>query len=73
MPRRDGTGPNGMGAMTGRGFGICNTAFGMLNSKTLTSKRLMTYLLGIISLLSGFMGLVYFRTKNKVKISLKRR
>lgn len=24
MPRRDGTGPNGMGAMTGRGLGECN-------------------------------------------------
>lgn len=23
MPRRDGTGPAGMGAMTGRGMGIC--------------------------------------------------
>ena len=69
MPRRDGTGPNGMGAMTGRGFGICNTAFDMLNSKSVTSKRLMTYLLGIISLLSGFVGLVYFITKNIVKKS----
>lgn len=25
MPRRDGTGPMGMGAMTGRGFGYCNS------------------------------------------------
>ena len=65
MPRRDGTGPMGRGSMTGRGFGICNTAFGMLNSKSVTSKRLMTYLLGIISLLSGFVGLVYFRAKKK--------
>jgi hypothetical protein len=24
MPRRDGTGPIGQGAMTGRGMGICN-------------------------------------------------
>ena len=24
MPRRDGTGPIGMGAMTGRGLGFCN-------------------------------------------------
>lgn len=24
MPRRDGTGPAGMGEMTGRGFGQCN-------------------------------------------------
>lgn len=24
MPRRDGTGPMGQGAMTGRGMGICN-------------------------------------------------
>jgi hypothetical protein len=23
MPRRDGTGPMGMGAMTGRGLGVC--------------------------------------------------
>jgi hypothetical protein len=69
MPRRDWTGPMGLGSMTGRGFGTCNTAFGMQNSKSLTSKRLITYLLGIISLLSGIVGLVYFRTKNKVKIS----
>ncbi|KOF56160.1 hypothetical protein AGR56_04415 [Clostridium sp. DMHC 10] len=26
MPRRDGTGPIGMGSMTGRGMGLCNTA-----------------------------------------------
>lgn len=26
MPRRDGTGPMGQGAMTGRGMGICNGA-----------------------------------------------
>lgn len=26
MPRRDGTGPMGMGAKTGRGAGYCNTA-----------------------------------------------
>ena len=25
MARRDGTGPRGMGPMTGRGFGFCNT------------------------------------------------
>lgn len=25
MPRGDGTGPNGMGPMTGGGFGSCNT------------------------------------------------
>jgi len=25
MPRMDGTGPNGQGPMTGRGFGACNT------------------------------------------------
>lgn len=25
MPRRDGTGPIGMGPMTGRGMGSCNT------------------------------------------------
>ena len=25
MPRRDGTGPMGLGAMSGRGFGPCNT------------------------------------------------
>lgn len=24
MPRRDGTGPTGMGAKTGRGMGLCN-------------------------------------------------
>ena len=30
MPRRDGTGPMGIGAMTGRGAGLCyNNAFGM--------------------------------------------
>ncbi|WP_102400395.1 DUF5320 domain-containing protein [Haloimpatiens massiliensis] len=26
MPRRDGTGPTGMGSMTGRGLGLCNVA-----------------------------------------------
>ncbi len=26
MPRRDGTGPVGMGSMTGRGFGPCTTS-----------------------------------------------
>ncbi|QEK11528.1 hypothetical protein FQB35_03580 [Crassaminicella thermophila] len=26
MPRRDGTGPMGMGAMTGRRMGFCNTS-----------------------------------------------
>ena len=26
MPRRDGTGPLGQGAMTGKGLGICNSA-----------------------------------------------
>ena len=26
MPRRDGTGPIGMGSMTGRGMCLCNTA-----------------------------------------------
>ena len=26
MPRRDGTGPTGAGAMTGRGAGFCNAA-----------------------------------------------
>jgi hypothetical protein len=26
MPRRDGTGPMGMGSMTGRCMGLCNTA-----------------------------------------------
>ena len=25
MPNRDGKGPNGLGAMTGRGFGKCST------------------------------------------------
>ncbi|MDD4154004.1 MAG: DUF5320 domain-containing protein [Bacilli bacterium] len=25
MPRRDGTGPNGLGSMTGRGAGLCGT------------------------------------------------
>ena len=25
MPRRDGTGPNGQGAKTGRGLGTCTT------------------------------------------------
>ncbi len=25
MPRRDGTGPLGQGALTGRGFGFCST------------------------------------------------
>jgi hypothetical protein len=30
MPRRDGTGPMGMGPMTGRGAGLCiNNTFGM--------------------------------------------
>ena len=27
MPRRDGTGPMGMGQMTGRGFGFCGNGF----------------------------------------------
>lgn len=27
MPRRDGTGPIGMGALTGRGFGFCGNGF----------------------------------------------
>jgi len=27
MPRRDGTGPMGMGPMTGRGFGVCGSGF----------------------------------------------
>ena len=26
MPRRDGTGPMGMGSITGRGMGLCNVA-----------------------------------------------
>lgn len=26
MPGRDGTGPNGMGPMTGRGIGLCNAS-----------------------------------------------
>ncbi|QRN86487.1 DUF5320 domain-containing protein [Clostridia bacterium] len=26
MPARDGSGPRGMGSMTGRGLGYCNTA-----------------------------------------------
>ncbi len=26
MPARDGSGPRGMGSMTGRGMGYCNTA-----------------------------------------------
>jgi len=26
MPRRDGTGPNGLGSMTGRGAGLCGTS-----------------------------------------------
>jgi len=25
MPRNDGTGPNGLGSMTGRGMGLCST------------------------------------------------
>ncbi len=29
MPRRDGTGPMGMGAMTGRGVGYCNPAINL--------------------------------------------
>lgn len=28
MPRNDGTGPAGMGAMTGRGMGLCQGGFG---------------------------------------------
>lgn len=28
MPRRDGTGPTGMGALTGRGVGACGTGVG---------------------------------------------
>lgn len=28
MPRRDGTGPQGFGTMTGRKMGICNRGFG---------------------------------------------
>lgn len=28
MPRRDGTGPTGMGALTGRGAGACGTGVG---------------------------------------------
>ncbi len=31
MPRRDGTGPIGMGAMTGRRAGFCNSGFDNLN------------------------------------------
>ncbi len=31
MPRRDGTGPIGRGAMTGRGLGFCNIANGVAN------------------------------------------
>ena len=31
MPRRDGTGPMGMGPMTGRGAGLCNGDFANLN------------------------------------------
>lgn len=28
MPRRDGSGPSGMGPMTGRGMGACNSSAG---------------------------------------------
>jgi hypothetical protein len=32
MPRGDGTGPNGMGPMTGRGLGVCPDANGVNNN-----------------------------------------
>ena len=31
MPRQDGTGPRGLGPMTGRGLGYCSENKGMVN------------------------------------------
>lgn len=31
MPRKDGTGPRGLGSMTGKGFGVCTGAKGLKN------------------------------------------
>ena len=40
MPRRDGTGPMGTGAMTGRGVGYCNPAMnGTLDNQLIQKGR----------------------------------
>ncbi len=38
MPRFDGTGPNGEGAMTGRRMGKCNTAINTINENSTAGK-----------------------------------
>ncbi len=39
MPRRDGTGPQSMGPMTGRGLGLCGEYPNVRYSKTHTGRR----------------------------------
>jgi hypothetical protein len=51
IPRRDGTGPYGMGPMTGRGAGFC---FG----------RSTNNFLRIISLILGVLGIILYVMKN---------
>jgi hypothetical protein len=53
IPRRDGTGPLGMGPMTGRGAGFC---FG----------RSTNNFLRIISLILGLLGIILYVMKNDV-------
>lgn len=39
MPRRDGTGPMGLGSMTGRGLGSCTGANGLGSGLGLSGRR----------------------------------
>ena len=41
MPRLNGTGPNGNGAMTGRGLGKCSEALQNQNTTTITQSNMM--------------------------------
>ena len=72
MPRKDGTGPAGMGPMTGRGFGFCKTNLrprysGNIFTKNSNTKRGCRYknILCIISLLPGLLGVILYVIKNE--------
>jgi hypothetical protein len=51
IPRRDGTGPYGMGPMTGRGAGFC-------------FERSTNNFMRIISLIIGLLGIILYVMKN---------
>lgn len=66
MPRRDGTGPLGQGAVTGRGFGNCTDAFaefGFGRGRGNGFWSIFSILFGVIA------GLYYVLQKLETKIS----